>query len=266
MPPKKRPDPAVGGVEVDPLTVILDQIQAASTDLAAYRPEEIDWQCRARETATELVPWLQSVSAGLRTYVQDVLNAPLVLRQLWKAMRKHVDLPREQLEAFDRQLQLDDVLRESVTGEVISNVVSKFLHEQHPTSGLASNGRSDYPDLYRTALDYSGLPKFVRKKKPTPEDEYGAATKGKESRPVRVPDGLELKTCRDRIAVDCHYPHAGLHLVLLFTAAAKTFVVNDLKVAFLRRTDYRESERNTESTTVNYSFNGDRFVSLLGSV
>jgi hypothetical protein len=107
------------------------------------------------------------------------------------------------------------------------------------------------------------LPTFKRKRSTTTADEYGAALKGKEKRPVRVPDGLEIKTCRERIAVDCHHPHAGLHLVLVFTEVSRLFTVNDIRVAFLRAADYRESERNTTATTVKYSFGGDRFVSLL---
>jgi hypothetical protein len=58
-------------------------------------------------------------------------------------------------------------------------------------------------------------------------------------------------------------PHAGLHLVVLFSEASKIFTVDDVRVAFLRASDYRESERNTTATTVKYSFNGDRFVSVL---
>ena len=187
-----------------------------------------------------------------------------MLRSLWATIRRHVSLPREQVEVFDRQLSLDDVLRESVTGEVVSNVVSKYLIERHPASALRSNGRSDYPDLYLSDLDYSALAEFKRKRKATEDDQYGAALKGKERRPVRVPDGIEIKTCRARIAVDCHFPHAGLHLVLLFVQASRMFTVEDIRVAFLRRCDYRQSERNTETTTVKYSFGGERFVSLLG--
>lgn len=156
------------------------------------------------------------------------------------------------------------MLRASVTGEVVSNVVAKYLMDHYPNSALKSNGRSDYPDLYLAMLDYSALPQFTRKKKVTAEDEYGAALKGKEKRPVRVPDGLEIKTCRTRIAVDCHHPHAGLHLVLLFTEVERMFTVNDVRIAFLKSSDYRESERNTTATTVKYSFGGERFVSLLG--
>ena len=251
---------------MDVLGTIKSQIKAAEADLRTYRPESMDWNKRAETTAEKLVPWLIEVTPGMKSYVQDVLNAPGMLRSMWVTIRQHTDLPREQLEAFDRQLALDDVLRESVTGEIISNVVTKYLLEHHPASALKSNGRSDYPDLFMTTLDYSGLPQFVKKKKVTAEDQYGAAVKGKQKRPVRVPDGLEVKTCRKRIAVDCHHPHAGLHLVLLFTETARMFTVNDVRVAFLRQADYREPKRNTTATTFKYSFNGDRFVSILSIV
>jgi hypothetical protein len=154
------------------------------------------------------------------------------------------------------------VTRASVTGDVVSGIVSKHLLDSYPRAGLRANGRSDYPDLYLTARDYSILPKFKRKAKG--DDEYGAALKGAQ-RPVRVPDGLEVKTCRDRIAVDCHHPHAGLHLVLVYAESERTFSVTDVRVAFLSKADYRESERNTTATTVKYSFNGDRFASLFPS-
>lgn len=248
---------------MDVVATVRSQIKAAKKDLHNYRPNSVDWYGRAFAVADLLIPWLVQAVPGMKNYVQDVLNAPAVLRSMWTTIRQHVDLPKEQILAFDRQLSLDDVLRESVTGEVVSNIVTRYLLEHHPDSALKSNGRSDYPDIYSSAVDYSALPEFKRKKKITAADAYGAAVKGKAKRPVRVPDGLEIKTCRDRIAVDCHHPHAGLHLVLLFTETKRMFTVNDVRIAFLRSSDYRESERNTTATTVKYSFNGDRFVSLL---
>lgn len=246
------------------LTVIKAQIKESVADLHNYRPESVDWSARAISVAENLIPWLLNVIPGMKTYVQDVLNAPALLRSLWKTIRGRVNLPREQIEAFDRQLALDDVLRASITGEVVSNVVTKYLMDHYPDSALKSNGRSDYPDLYLATLDYSTLPQFTRKKKVTAGDEYGAALKGKQQRPVRVPDGLEIKTCRARIAVDCRHPHAGLHLLLLFTEVEKMFTVNDVRIAFLKSADYRESKRNTTATTVKYSFGGERFISLIG--
>jgi hypothetical protein len=166
-PAKQRQQPLLDGIK--------EQIRDAATDLQAYRPKEIDWSERANSTADSLIPWLIAAAPGLKDYVQDVLNAPRVLRSLWTQIRPHIDLPKEQLEAFDRQLTLDDVLRESVNGEVVSKVVTKYLLEHHPTRSLEANGRSDYPDIYLTTLDYTALPEFKRKIKVTPEDEYGAA-------------------------------------------------------------------------------------------
>jgi hypothetical protein len=250
---------------MDVLATVTSQINAAESALKIYRPASMDWNKRSVATSSVLVPWLIEVAPTLKSYVEDVLNAPALLRSMWTKIRAHLKLPKEQIEAFDRQLTLDDVLRESVTGEVVSNVVTKYLKEHHPTKALESNGRSDYPDIYLSNLDYSALPQFARKKRVTEDDEYGAAVKGKQKRPVRVPDGLEIKTCRERIAVDCHHPHAGLHLVLVFSETARIFTVNDLRVAFLSPKDYRESERNITATTVKYSFNGNRFVSILGA-
>ena len=74
---------------------------------------------------------------------------------------------------------------------------------------------------------------------------------------------MEVKTGRDVIAVDCHHPHTGLHLVVLFDESTGEFCVRDICVAFLGRKDYREAGRNTTATTVKYSFKGEKFISLL---
>ena len=81
--------------------------------------------------------------------------------------------------------------------------------------------------------------------------------------PVRVPDGIEIKTCRKNLRVDCHHPHAGLHVELLYTESNRLFCVTDIQVGFLTTHDYRESNRNTTSTTVKYSFGGERFVRVM---
>lgn len=149
---------------MDVLKSIRTQIAAAQADLHIYSPDTVDWNARAFATADILIPWLGQVAPALKNYVQDVLNAPALLRSMWATIRQHVNLPREQIEAFDRHLSLDDVLRESVNGEVVSNVVSKYLMEHHPGSALRSNGRSDYPDLYLANHDYTALPQFKTKK------------------------------------------------------------------------------------------------------
>ena len=158
---------------------------------------------------------------------------------------------------LDRSLERESALLESVTGEVVSSIVEKYLIANYPDGALESNGRSDYPDLFLRSNDYSMLPRFTRK-----SGSFGAALKGKD-RPVRMPDGLEVKTSRDKISVDCHYPHMGLHLVLLFEETDDAYNAKDVKIAFLSRRDYRKSSRTTRATTVKYSFGEKRFISLL---
>lgn len=144
------------------LAFILEQISEADADLTAYPPAGSGWRSRAEATAHQLIPSLCRDATALKTYVEAVLNALIQLRQLWSEIRSQVGLPRRQIEQFDRQLMLDDVLGESVTGEVISKVVTKFLLEHN--DDLRDNGRSDYPDLYRASADYADLPVFGRRR------------------------------------------------------------------------------------------------------
>lgn len=241
------------------LAFIEQQISDAESELANYRPNEMNWSERARASATKLIPMLENIASGMNDYVEGVLNAPLNLRKLWKQARAQSKLSEQVKREFDRQLELDDVLRESMTGETISKVVTFYLTNQSPD--FQSNGRSDYPDLYLRSADYSRLSMFRRHH--GEDEEFGAALNGSDRRPVRVPDGLEIKTCRDQIRVDCHHPHAGRHLVVLFSEKSRHFTVTDICVAFLKSSDYREAARNTTATTVKYSFNRDRFISLL---
>lgn len=243
------------------LEYIRRQIQQASDELSGYSPREMSWLDRARAASDKLVPWLDGIAPSLKASVEDVLNAPMKLRELWTQICNETKLSRKIKAEFNRQLKLDDALRESVTGETISKVVTNFLIERN--LDLRSNGRSDYPDLFLRSADYSGLAVFRRKSEVA--QEFGAALKGSHRRPVRVPDGLEIKTCRDQIRVDCHHPHAGLHLVVVFAEQTRQFCVTDVCLAFLKSADYREAARNTTATTVKYSFNRDRFVSLLST-
>ncbi len=162
---------------------------------------------------------------------------------------------------MDRELDREAILLATVGGDVMSKVIEKFLLESFPDGHLESNGRSDYPDLFLRPNDYEGLPKFARLKGKTPS--YGAAIKGKSNRPVRIPDGLEIKTCKDRFAVDCHHAHVGLHMALLFRGRKGSLEVFDIMVAFMRFADYRVTKPASPTTTLKASFNGKNFVSLI---
>jgi hypothetical protein len=162
---------------------------------------------------------------------------------------------------MDRELDREAVLLINVGGDAISKVVEKFLIESF-RGELATNGPSDYPDLFLRTKDYDQWPRFVRIKKGD-STEYGAALKGTSKRPVRVPDGLEVKTCKGKFNVDCHHGHAGLHLAVVYHLDAVGTVVDDVLVAFMRLADYRITKPSTATTTLKASFNGKNFVSLL---
>jgi hypothetical protein len=123
---------------------------------------------------------------------------------------------------------------------------------------LAGNSKSDYPDLFVTTNDYSGLP--VRSRG---QEAIGAAVRGPRRRPIRVPDGLEIKTSRDYANIDCHFPHVGLHLLVSFQTTGERIVVDDALVAFLRYENYGITVPKTKATTLKASFSRAPFVSLL---
>src|SRR5438477_1250573 len=116
-----------------------------------------------------------------------------------------------------------------------------------------------YPNLCIRDYDYAGLRRFDRRQ----NQEYGAALKGAKQKPVRVPDGLEIKTCRNAFRVDCHYNHMGLHVALFYTEKSGRAKMCDLLAAFLRRCDYKLATRNTDATTAKASFSAKQFISLM---
>ena len=185
------------------------------------------------------------------------LNSPRQLRGAWSTLKPSVT----DAELVDRiDVALGFVLNQlaSVTGNLVSDIVTQYLTATYPGELLRSNSKSDYPDLYLSSSDYSALPRHRRS-----GVEIGASVKGDAARPARVPDGLEIKTARGRAGVDCHFPHLGLHLLIEFDEQDDGFHVSDISAAFLAKSDYRIAKRNTEATTVKASFGRTRFVSLL---
>lgn len=246
--------------DTDALARILAQVAAAKPELDAYAPPGFGWHVRAVAAVNTLVPWLVREAPGLRLYVEEVLNSPALLREAWTALKPQVDAPGE-VARIDELLKHEQVLLDFVAGDTVSIVVTGHLLARYPGGALAGNSKSDYPDIFIRTNDYSRLPVRTRN-----DAEIGAAVRGPQRKPIRVPDGLEIKTSRDNANIDCHYPHVGLHLMLSFTTTGERMVVDDVLAAFLRRDDYRISGRRTEATTVKASFSRAPFVSLLPSV
>jgi len=243
----------------DALAQILRQVDAAKAELNAYEPAGIRWYARAVAAVNTLVPWLVKEAPGLRQHVEDVLNSHGLLRDAWAALRPQIDVPAE-VARIDELLEYESVLLRDVTSDTVSSVVTGHLLTHYPDGGLAGNSKSDYPDLFLKANDYSSLP--VRSRRDS-HKEIGAAVRGTQRKPVRVPDGLEVKTSRNGANIDCHYPHVGLHLMLSFVTTGERVLVDDVLAAFLRADNYRISSRRTEATTVKASFSRAPFVSLL---
>lgn len=239
------------------LAHVLGQVKAAKKELDAYAPVGFGWYGRALTTAKELVPWLVQEAPGLRQYVEEVLSSPALLRSAWAALKSQIDAPGE-VARIDELLAREGVLLSFVAGDTVSKVVTGYLLSKHPGGSLAGNSKSDYPDVFNKCYDYSKLPARSRNDK-----EIGAAIRGKEKKPVRVPDGLEIKTSRDNANIDCHYPHVGLHLMLSFQTVGSSVVVDDVLVAFLRSSDYRITVPKTKATTLKASFSRAPFISLL---
>lgn len=243
------------------LRQVLSQVEAAKPYLRTYAPEEIDWPARCESVAANVVPWLVETAPSVRSEIDACLASPSLVREKWNEIKSRCSVDAELAGQMDDHLGREKILLGKPSGTVISKLVESNLIALAPGADVASNGASDYPDLYLTSLDYSGLPAFAKT-----STKFGAARKG--GRPVRVPDGIEIKTVKSGSGIDCHYPHAGLHYVLIYDPDQEPMRVVDIRIGFARRETYRISERRTEATTVKASLsratiNGEAFVSIL---
>jgi hypothetical protein len=246
---------------------IVEQIHCAEDELNNYPPTKIDWKKRTLRTAERLVPWLIKIASPLSEYVSGVMNSPIDVRALVEDLIKknesHRDFSedpatRNLIKSLRSSLDLEQFLISGAGGTVVSKLIETYLIRESTDWILESNGSSDYPDLFFRNDAYDELPIFKRGAKQI----YGAALKGKARRPVRIPDGLEIKTCKTNFAVDSHHAHVGLHLVLLFERLRNRFTVKGIYVGFLRHSLYRITVPATLTTTLKASFNGEHFVSL----
>jgi len=253
-----------------PLRFVQNQIKAARSELDRYHPACVDWYARSQQTAIRLVPWLIEQTPGLCEFVASVMNSPSHVResidQLFTSIKKSPDfLKNRSLRRLEESLlvslEYENLLIADAGGTVVSKLIERYLIKHSKKWELESNGASDYPDLFFRGDDYSELPAFKRGKNQV----YGAAVKGNSNRPVRIPDGLEIKTCKNTFAVDCHHAHVGLHLVMVYEKSKRIFSVKGVFIGFMREEIYRITVPSSPTTTLKASFNGDNFISLFGN-
>jgi len=188
----------------------------------------------------------------LMRHVESSLNSPAVVREIWGRVKEGLK-DKQLIAEMDNALEREQTLLSVITGETVSKLIADFLCGRY--GELAQNNRSTYPDLYLKTADYSRLPK---RKRGLAE---GPALRG--GRPTSVPDGIEIKSnSGQRIRVDCHHDHQGLHLVLTFDRDGRRWKAHDVYLAYLSKADYKRAERNTTATTEKFSFGHAPFISV----
>lgn len=224
----------------------------------------MDWYQRCLDAVETLFPWLQRVAAGLRLEIDAILESPQRVRAAWERIKREADIPEQLQTEMDQFLERESFLVQRPSGALISKIIERYLIDGYPEQALKSNGASDYPDLYVSDFDYSFLTPHTRS-----ADSYAASLKG--GRPVRIPDGIEIKTIVGRGGIDCHYPHVGLHLIVILDRGegATPMPVTDIRLGFARHGTYRITTPRTKATTLKASFNAttvrsDAFPSILG--
>jgi hypothetical protein len=211
----------------------------------------------------QTVPWLVNTAGTVRDFVDQYLASPATVRTLWEEIKTSSGITNDISKAMDIALTHEYVLLERPSGALISKLIESCLISNYPFGVMKSNGASDYPDLFIVSDEHQLLPLHGRKRKG-----YGAALKG--GRPVRIPDGIEIKTARVGAGIDCHYPHTGLHYVLQYDNNSRPIQVTDIKIGYVVEETYHISKQNTEATTAKASFSpgviaSDAFISILNS-
>ncbi len=241
---------------------VFSQIENDAIALSELAPA-IGWRQRVEQAADDFLPQLIAFAPALMQEVAAILNSPNRIRESWQTIRRSLvgTIASEEIQQAVRTL--DDELRHEsnlltvITGETVSGLLTDFLCRGIAT--LRKNKRSTYPDLYFAGFDYSRLPQRRR------GQAIGPARKG--DAPSSVPDGIEIKSQRgQRIRVDCHHPHQGLHLVMTFDQQQEDWVVFDVLVAYLTKADYRRATRNTTATTEKFSFSHAPFISVITGI
>lgn len=164
-------------------------------------------------------------------------------------------------------------------------ITLKFGEELVKHAGLKENlATNRNPDYLRRSLSYDNLSMYkkTKKKERNPNQEVFPFAEGGEldvedvellsldGKPYRfgrgvanVPDGCECKTCRDTITINAHAKNAGLHLAKTYTFDDDGRVrITGTFAAFALPSDYTETERNSQGTTVKFVLNPDGFNCL----
>lgn len=237
-----------------------------------------DWQFRAKELVTFVIPKLRTISKYL-------IENP----DKWNP--QFIDPSDKYYQAFVKE----------APNQFLSWTVSEHVAPINLIPNPAGKNRT--PDFLWTAFDYASLPRYTatpqKKKKSKPSDDiqpllfeldnfsdsdedYDLAKSarraiedvvtplygkpyiiGQNNGVANVLDGAEIKTNKDTITINAHARNVGLHWALIYTfdeehnmSIPKTFVT------FALTSDYKRCAENSEKSTVKYVLNPDIFYCL----
>jgi hypothetical protein len=236
---------------------------------------DIDWPKRVKETISKFVPSLIERASWLKAEIERVLNSSKRTREQWEQIKDQ--LARQELPSKVKKIiaQMDTSVNDEelltrIDGSTVSRVISKSLLMIR--DDIVENGGNTYPDLYFCTADYSLLPKRT-KSNPKGPAVFIQKVKGKKKsknekneekrRPTCVPDGLEIKSCKGIIKADCHAPHQGTQVVVLYGSENGKWFVHDICIGYLSESNYKHRERNSPTATDKWSFQAAPFISVL---
>lgn len=255
---------------------VFDVLDAPETreELSNYGPSGFDWNDRVREAASIFLPLLvnlapvlasQSVAPfNFATELNDYLRGNETERVLSSILDRSPQSKEAAVHWIEQCRQLAQGASRAVANvesQQISAEVRRFLLSDDELGSIAvDNGNSIYPDLLLADFDYSFL-SFQSRSNPI----HGPCLRNRRKpRPSNVPDGCEIKTNQsDKLKVDAHGAHPGLHLGITWGFDGPRVTVYDVWVAYIRESDYTISNGRVDVTTKKRSFGHAPFISLL---
>ena len=240
--------------------------EITQNELRSYNVASVNWIERTEKTIKEFLPVASDLAIFVSTNVPKTLNSAFKLRDLFNE-KKHILAKSKGFEdwiaIFEQNLDFNASLAGSLESQQVSSEIQRQVESWEGfNSTICANGKSIYPDFIFKDRDYSQLPLQDRKLGIV----HGPCVQGKKQpRPSNVPDGIELKTNKgNRIRVDAHAPHIGLHLAFTWDFDdANRVSINGAWLGFITENDHKEASRNSKTTTVKYSFGHNKFISLL---
>lgn len=242
------------------------QDESALAELRALG-DHYDWVARTEATLDRIIPELPALAKMIVKLVPARFNSANTAMQMLDERANDFDASPDSKRWFENLRQAVEssasLISHLESQQISAEIQRVIVSESAFGSIVYPNGNSIYPDLILKGHEYDKLPFQTRGKKSGPI--IGPCVQGKvKPRPSNVPDGCEIKTNRgNRIRVDAHAPHPGLHLGVTWDKDNRSGVqINGVWAAYVRISDHKESARNSKTTTVKYSFGHSLFVEV----